>query len=270
MNLTETFALAATSFRLGRKIQLTRATATGERIWAKVLILAALLCSPSLQLEAQNATASFATANDQHWIFETSNGHIWQIVYTYSNGSLASSDLTYNELTRETYAPAAAPASGLSGFATSNDQHWVFETSDGHIWQIVYTYSNGSFGSGDLTLAANGAHVVSGTLGAPPPAAPGSGLSSFATNNDQHWVFQTSNGHIWQIVYTYSNGSFGSGDLTQGTGAPTSAIGMGLSSFATDKDQHWIFETTDGNIWQIVYTYSNFCNPFSGLCGSFG
>jgi hypothetical protein len=149
---------------------------------------------PYLQLEAQNATASFATANDQHWIFETSNGHIWQTVYTYSNGSLASSDLTHNALTRETYAPAAAPASGLSGFATSNDQHWVFETSDGHIWQIVYTYSSGSFGSGDPTSAANA-----------PPAAIGSGLASFATSNDQHWVFETSDGHIWQIVYTYSN-----------------------------------------------------------------
>jgi hypothetical protein len=37
---------------------------------------------------------------------------------------------------------------------------------------------------------------------------------SFATDNDQHWGFQTNDGHIWEIVYTSSTGSFKSIDLT--------------------------------------------------------
>ncbi len=245
MHSTEKFRPLATSSRMGQKIQGALATLTGARMRTKVLILAALLCNPSLHLEAQNAVASFATNYDQHWVFETSNGHIWHIVYTYSDGSFG-----YGDLTQAASAPPAAAGSGLSSFSTDYDQHWVFQTSDGHIGQIVYTYGSGSFGYGDLTQAANA-----------PPAAIGSGLSSFATANDQHWVFETSDGHVRQIVFTYSSSGFSNDDLTQRANAPSAVIATGLTSFATDKDQHWVFQTSDGHIWQIVFTDSN---------GSFG
>jgi hypothetical protein len=237
MNFTQTYAPLSLSRRSQTRTP-TLALGTSKWFWTKVLVLAGLLFSPFLCLEAQT---SFGTSYDQHWSFETCDGHIWQIVYTYGTGSFG-----YLDLAQAASAQPAAAGTRLSSFATSNDQHWVFQTSDGHIHQIVYTYSNGRFSNDDLTKRAN---ALPGVLYG--------GLSSFATSNDQHWVFQTSDGHIRQIVYTYSNGGFSNDDLTQRANALPGVFYGGLGSFATSNDQHWVFHTSDGHIRQIVYTYSN-------------
>jgi hypothetical protein len=116
--------------------------------------------------------------------------------------------MSYMDVTQAATAPAALAGAGLSTFATDSDQHWVYETGDGHIWQIVYTYATRSFGYMDLTQAATA-----------PAALAGSGLSTFATASDQHWVFETSDGHIRQIVYTYATHSFGNLDVTEAASA---------------------------------------------------
>lgn len=237
MNFTQAYTPLALS-PTGQNTKPALAGAARNSFWIKALVLAGLLFSPFLRLEAQN---SFATSYDQHWNFATCDGHIWQIVYTYSNGSFG-----YMDLTRAANAPPAAIGTTLSSFATAADQHWVYTTSDGHVRQIVYTYSFGGFSVDDLTLRAN----------APQPASLYAGLGSFATAVDQHWVYVTGDGHVRQIVYTYSNGMFSNDDLTQRANAPVVTTG-GLSAFATGVDQHWVFRTSDGDIHQIVYTYSN-------------
>jgi hypothetical protein len=273
---------------MGKKTEPTRVSATSKSSWAKSVILAGLLCTALPRLDAQTSFAtgydqhwsyedcnghiwqivfsygsisfgymdltraanappaasgtklsSFSTATDQHWVFQTPDGHIRQIVYTYSSGGFSNDDLT-----QRAGAEVAMLYSGLSSFATTYDQHWVYQTFDGHIRQIVFTYSSGRFGTGDLTVAAS---AEPGTLY--------SELSSFATTNDQHWVYQTSDGHIRQIVYTYSTGRIGSGDLTVAASAQPGMLHSGLSSFATAADQHWVYQTNDGHVRQIVFTY---------------
>jgi hypothetical protein len=211
--------------------------------------------------------SSFATSYDQHWVYLTGDGHIWQIVYTYSNGSFG-----YMDLTQAANAPFAAIYGGLSSFATATDQHWVFMTNDGHVHQIVLNNYNkwfSWFSNDDLTHEATA------------PAATMSGLGAFATGSDQHWVFQTNDGHVRQIVLTYSTGGFRNDDLTRMANAPAYSFGD-LSAFATATEQHWVFQSRDGHVRQIVFTYSTgaFSNddltqranaPLSvGSLGSFG
>ncbi len=82
------------------------------------------------------------------------NQHIWQI--TLNNGAWGTTDLT-----AASSAPLAAVGSGVSGFVTSYDQHWVFEDANQHIWQI--TLNNGAWGATDLTSASGAPQA------APPP-----------------------------------------------------------------------------------------------------
>jgi hypothetical protein len=224
MNFTHAYAPLSLS-RMGQKTESTRISAMSKSPWTKALVLAGLLCSPLLRLDAQT---SFATSYDQHWNFEDCNGHVWQIVFTYGSNSFG-----YMDLTRAANAPPAASGTRLSSFSTPTDQHWVFQTPDGHIRQIVY--SKAGFSNDDLTQRAG-----------VPPGMLYSGLSSFATTKDQHWVYQTFDGHIRQIVFTYSPTGFSNDDLTQRAGVPPGTLYSELSSFATSTDQHWVYQTGEG------------------------
>jgi hypothetical protein len=249
------------------------------------LVSVVLLCTPILKLRGGTGLSNFATSYDQHWSFQANNGHIYQVVFS---GTWGWEDVN----AQVPAAPPPIPISAVSTFATSYDQHWSYQGTSQHIYQIVLSSSGwgwedvsaqapsaplpaygtaiGTFATSydqhwsyqgtsghiyQIVLSSSGwgwedvsAQVPSAPV--PPEGAP---LSNFYTAPDQHWSYVGSSGHIYQIVLSPNN-SWGWEDVTaQVPGATAPAAGTALSTFATSYDQHWVYQTSSGQIWQLVF-----------------
>jgi hypothetical protein len=184
-----------------------------------------------------------------HYAFITSAGHIVDIIHA------ASGSWSYVDLTSASGA-VTVQGTGLGGFATSGDLHWIFQSSsNNHILQIVYTQSTGRYAVGDVTSAS----------GAPTPEQKSAASGFLDTSNNQHFLFQLANGHVYQIYFT---GSFNWGDITAVTsGAPT---GQEACGFATSSDQHFVYVGSNNHIYQIVYTYSSHTYGYEDITAASG
>jgi hypothetical protein len=98
----------------------------------------------------------------------------------------------------------AAGATAPTGFVDQyGAQHFDFVDSNQHIQDIVY---NGTTVAPaiDATAATAGAVTV-GT---------GTGLGSFSTAYDRHWIFLGANSHLYQIIYNPGAAALGQVDMT--------------------------------------------------------
>jgi hypothetical protein len=140
-------------------------------------------------------------------------------------------------------APLPAAGSALTSFVDTNGgQHWVYLGANQHLYQIFWKPGSG-IGFTDLIAAAGG-----------PVAASGSALSSYIDNGGTpHCIYLGTNQHIYQILFG-SDGTFGSGDITAGSGAPVAAAGSALNSY-TDSNgaQHWVFLGADNHVYQAIW-----------------
>jgi hypothetical protein len=197
---------------------------------------------------ASNATTAssggvngFVDSNGvQRYSFIDENQHIQEIVFNQGVWSLV-------DLTNAASVLPIVTGGRIGGFATSYDQHWIYEAADGHIYQIVLTNSTNAYSSTDLTSAASA-----------PLAGPDSGISGYVDlNGYQHFVYVGTDQHVFQIVY--SNSTWGCGDLTVAANAPIADIGSAVSAFVDGNgEQHYVYVSGGQMVWQIGFYNGTF------------
>ncbi len=137
------------------------------------------------------------------------------------------------DLTALTGATLPNPATGVTAFATTSDNHLhaFYATTDQHVHQL--SFNNTSWTDQDLTALANGPIALG--LG---------GIASFATGSQLHVFYIGNDLHIHQL---FSNGAnWGDQDLTVLAGGPV-----------TDFDSLVAFQTIPNHQFHVYYLANN-------------
>jgi hypothetical protein len=131
----------------------------------------------------------------QHVIYLTGDGHVNELYFPIGGGSWV-----HNDLTSDTGAPPAVAHSALASWAHRNFQHVVFLTADGHVDELYFPISGGSWALNDLS-ADTGALPVDRHA-----------LTSWADPNFQHVIFLTVDGHVHELYFPIGGGSWALND----------------------------------------------------------
>ena len=86
-----------------------------------------------------------------------------------------------------------------------------------------------------------------------PAAAAGSALTSWANVGYQHVIFVSADQHVREMYYSDAGGGWGGGDVTVSAGAPPTAAGSALTSWADPGYQHIVFASADQHVHELYY-----------------
>lgn len=186
--------------------------------------------------DLHTGVASFLTTpNDQtHAFYLDSSDDIHQLFF---NGT----SWTDENLTAEGFGPPAMPKSQLAGFSIQNFQYVYYVAQNQHVHQL--NYNNATWVDSDLTSLAGGL-LSSKTPRLAALTTGGSGL---------HVYYLAKNGHISQL-YNVS-GTWGSQDLTQIAGAPSSKATW-MSAVSISNFQYVYYVAKTGHVHELYYNNS--------------
>ncbi len=142
------------------------------------------------------------------------------------------------DLTSQTAAPSASGDPAGYMFDAQGTQHVVYRSPDSHIQELWWDAAGG-WHHGDLTAAT----------GAPAAASDPAGYM-FDTQETQHVVFRSGDGHIRELWWDAAGG-WHHGDLTAATGAPNAVGNPAGYVFDAQETQHVMFRGADGHIHEL-------------------
>jgi hypothetical protein len=200
-----------------------------------------------------SALTSFADslASAQHFVYFGANQHAYQVIWTPLNGG-SSASITFEDRTAAAGAPAAATGSALSSFIDANGgQHAVYLGTNQHIYDADWIPGTG-FGTTDVTAVAGS-----------PSASAGSSLTTFVDPSGspvaggQHFVYEGSNQHIYQVFFNACCG-WGYSDTNAATGSPVAATSSAITSFVdANYGQHFVYEGTNQQVYETYWLPSS-------------
>ncbi len=148
-------------------------------------------------------------AEGPHVVYLTQDGQVIELNLGVGLFGLASKDLT-----SVAGAPAAAPGSALTSWLTSQKQHVVYLTPDGHVHELYQSTS--SLGNGGPWM-----HQEIVSHAGTPTAAAGSALTSWAGTKTQHVIYIAAHGHVHELSSALdSTGAWTNVDVTAQAKAP--------------------------------------------------
>jgi GH25 family lysozyme M1 (1,4-beta-N-acetylmuramidase) len=188
----------------------------------------------------ESGLSSWVDAKYQHVAYVTADGHVRELYFRLSGGSWAQ-----NDLTRLAGAPPAVPGSALTSWMDAKYQHIAYVSTNGHVHELYFRLSGGRWAENDLT-----------TLARAPAAYPESELSSWVDAKYQHVAYVTADGHVRELYFRLSGGSWAQNDLTRLAGAPPAVPASALTSWVDAKYQHITYVSTDGHVHEFYFRLS--------------
>jgi hypothetical protein len=142
-------------------------------------------------------------------------------------------------------ASAQSHGRGLSSFATSNVQLWIYEDANQHIQELTFTPSTSQWTQIDITVSS----------GAPIAGQNATLASMVNASSNYMFAFQSANQHIYVITYTRSSSLWSYVDITAASNAPILGPSSSVSNFigATGNDG-WSFVAPNQHVYEIVFT----------------
>jgi hypothetical protein len=192
----------------------------------------------------------FLSEPTQHVVSRGTDGHIYELWWDSTNG------WGIGNLTATVGAPLAAGDPWGYAFDGTATQHVVYHGIDGHIWELWWDAFNG-WGGGDLCEATGAPHAAGDPTG-----------YVLAADGTQHVVYRAVDGHIHELWWDAANG-WGTGDLTEATGATPPAGDPSGYSFEATYTQHVVYRGIDSHIYELWWDSANGWGA-GDLCGGTG
>jgi hypothetical protein len=222
---------------------------------------------------------SFTAHDQEHFAYRDANGIVWDEYYcpgcNDANGSYpwrlqqincgAASDSSckFKNVDAVSAAPAADAGPFVITYTEHDQQHFVFKSHDGGVWDVFYcpgcsgnTWREQRINMGSLTSA--------------PPAVGPPFVNVYSGHDQMHYVYRATNGEIWDVFYCpgCSNGAWRAQQLNCGpssdssctlktanalTGAPAAVDGPTVNTYTEHDQQHFAYVARGGAIWDIFY-----------------
>jgi hypothetical protein len=183
--------------------------------------------------------SSFAIEDGRHVYYLDGFDHVNQLYYSVAAGKWVNQDLSQHY-----GGDLALGSTAISSFAIEDGQHVYYVASNQHVEQFWYVAAMGTWINQDLSLLASG-----------PPASPGSGISSFATDDGEHIYYVSSDQqHVEQLFYSVASKNWVNQDLTMAWGGELAASGANVSGFAIPDGQHVYYIDRNDHLEQLFYS----------------
>ncbi len=178
------------------------------------------------------ALTSWIDSVYQHVVCTSADGHIHELYYVLATGPWQSGDLTVSA-----NAPPALPTA-LTSWVNSVYQHVIYLSADGHVHELYFKLGTGPWLVNDLT-AITGA----------PQAVPGA-LTSWLDSAFQHVAYLSADGHVRELRYNLSAGSWTVTDISAIAVAPPAAFAV-LTSWMDTAVQHLAYVSAGGDVQEL-------------------
>jgi predicted nucleic-acid-binding Zn-ribbon protein len=222
---------------------------------------------------------SFTGHDQQHFVYRDADGIVWDEYYcpgcNDANGGYpwrlqqincgADSDgsCRFKNGDAVSAAPAADAGPVVVTYAEHDQQHFVFKSADGGIWDVFYC-------PGCSGAAWRAQRVNMGPLTNAPAAVGAPFVDVYSGHDQMHYVYRAAQGEIWDVFYCpgCSNNIWRAQQLNCGpgsdsscpiknadavTGAPAAVDGPTVNTYTEHDQQHFAYTAKGGVIWDIFY-----------------
>lgn len=194
-----------------------------------------------------------------HIIYLGTNAHVYQLWFNVSAATWTNQDLTAG-----TGGTLAASGSALAQFFDSfGGQHVIYLGRNQHVYQLFWNDATGAWSNQDLTAKTGNTLAAAGS-----PLAAFLGRIFSKNRDSQDIIYLGTNGHVYQLWFNPSSGSWTNQDLT--TFPPTmgalAAAGSAITGFVDPNilagGEHAFYLGTNQHVYQLYHdlasgTWSN-------------